>query len=168
MARFALRPGTQPGDPLDHYTDRAVDAQYQYITDVHAFSLIGTAIHERQQLDYTFGVAGGSDNAINTLDTRRIKASYFYRHTWGGTVGLFETNGSADSTFYMANGGLNYAVPDTRGFVLELDYQPVQNVRLLAQYTAYRRFNGGTSNVDGLGRSPHDNNVLYLDAWFAY
>ncbi len=38
---------------------------------------------------------------------------------------------------------------------------PWQNVRLSAQYTAYTKFNGGTTNYDGFGRNASWNNTLY-------
>jgi hypothetical protein len=43
-------------------------------------------------------------------------------------------------------------------------------VRLMLQYTAYNKFNGGSdSGYDGAtGRSPHDNNTLFLNVWIAY
>ncbi|MGS0756247.1 cytochrome C, partial [Roseateles sp. GG27B] len=60
--------------------------------------------------------------------------------------------------------------PDSRGYILELDYLPVQNIRLMLQYTAYSKFNGGAgSGYDGVTtRSPSDNNTLFLNLWFSY
>ena len=40
-------------------------------------------------------------------------------------------------------------------------------VKFALQYTIYSKFNGGTSNYDGFGRSASDNNTLYLEAWIA-
>jgi hypothetical protein len=45
---------------------------------------------------------------------------------------------------------------------------PKQNVRVGAQYTAYNKFNGASTNYDGFGRNAKDNNTLFLYAWFAY
>jgi len=36
------------------------------------------------------------------------------------------------------------------------------------QYTGYLRFNGGTSNYDGFGRSASQNNSLFLFSWMAF
>jgi hypothetical protein len=33
---------------------------------------------------------------------------------------------------------------------------------------AYQKFNGGTSNYDGSGRSASDNNTVYLLAWLMF
>ncbi len=45
---------------------------------------------------------------------------------------------------------------------------PWQNVKLLAQYVAYKKFNGDTTNYDGSGRNASDNNTLYLLGWLAF
>ena len=58
--------------------------------------------------------------------------------------------------------------PDTRGFIGEVNYLPWLNVQLSLQYTHYMKFNGGTTNYDGLGRNASDNDTLYLLLWFAY
>jgi hypothetical protein len=42
------------------------------------------------------------------------------------------------------------------------------NLRVGAQYTGYLRFNGGTTNYDGFGRSASDNNSLFLFTWMAF
>ena len=58
--------------------------------------------------------------------------------------------------------------PDTRGFVAEVNYLPWLNTKFAVQYTSYDKFNGGSSNYDGVGRSAHDNNTLYLLMWLSY
>ena len=40
--------------------------------------------------------------------------------------------------------------------------RPWVNLRVGVQYTGYLRFNGGTSNYDGFGRSASQNNSLFL------
>jgi hypothetical protein len=42
------------------------------------------------------------------------------------------------------------------------------NVRLMAQYVDYVKFNGGTRDYDGMGRNAHDNNTLFLNVWAAF
>jgi hypothetical protein len=44
----------------------------------------------------------------------------------------------------------------------------MQNLDLAAQYTAYTRFNGGSTNYDGAGRNASDNNTVYLLARFVF
>ena len=58
--------------------------------------------------------------------------------------------------------------PGTRGVTLEAFWTPIQYVRVGAQYTAYSRFNGASTNYDGFGRNARDNNSLFLYVWAAY
>jgi hypothetical protein len=62
-----------------------------------------------------------------------------------------------------ANGRL-----DTAGWVAELNYLPVENVKLALRRTAYRKFNGGTTDYDGFGRNAADNNNWFLMGWFMF
>jgi hypothetical protein len=52
--------------------------------------------------------------------------------------------------------------------IVELDWLPWRDRRFTLQYTAYQKFNGGTTNYDGLGRNAKDNNTLCLVAWFPF
>jgi hypothetical protein len=45
---------------------------------------------------------------------------------------------------------------------------PWVNVRVGLQYTGYLKFNGGTSDYDGFGRTAHQNNSLFLFSWLAF
>ena len=68
--------------------------------------------------------------------------------------------------------------PTTGGYTLRFKWVPFGkigsfaspwfNLRLGAQYTGYWRFNGGSSNYDGFGRSASDNNSLFVYAWLAF
>ena len=49
-----------------------------------------------------------------------------------------------------------------------MNYLPFLNVKLQLQYVAYSKFNGGSSNYDGSGRSASDNNTLYVLGWFNF
>ncbi len=57
-----------PTGPSDRYRDIGIDAQYQYVTDLHRFSAQLNWIHENQGLDATFA-AGGASNPTDTLRT---------------------------------------------------------------------------------------------------
>jgi hypothetical protein len=130
-------------------------------------------------------------NASNTLNTFRAKLSYVYRATYGGSVSFFNRTGTTDTAAMtsgyeaacpIANtvcdstaGGTSVRVsgnlsgnPATRGFTYEAFVMPVQYVRVGVQYTAYNKYNGATSNYDGFGRNPQDNNTLYFYVWGAY
>ncbi len=183
VGTFGIDAKLQP-DPTvpdtDRYTDTALDATYQYTPGGAGALLVNASlIHEKQQLNATFN-AGGSSNAVNHLDALEVDASYSYRQTWSAGVGLFDTRGNSDSTLYGpgALSGSNNGSPDTRGFTLQFECVPLGkmdswgrpwvNLRVGVQYTGYLRFNGGTSNYDGFGRSASQNNSLFLFSWMAF
>ncbi|MBS0366535.1 MAG: hypothetical protein JSR67_12015 [Proteobacteria bacterium] len=151
--------------------------QYQFVADEHLLTLAGTHIHESMTLDAS---AAGGTNPRDNLSTTRLWATYYYRRKIGGTLGLFSTTGSTDPVLYPSvpaplppggNPGVVVSAngsPDTRGWIAEVNYLPWLNVKISAQYTAYSKFNGGTSNYDGVGRNASGNNALYLLLWFAY
>jgi len=110
----------------------------------------------------------------------RLDASYAYRQTWSAGVGAFDTRGGTDRTFYSPGAltGSSHGSPDTRGYILQLECVPLGklqswgrpwvNVRVGLQYTGYVRFNGGTANYDGFGRSAGQNDSLFLFLWMAF
>ena len=164
--------------PTDKYQDVALDAQYQYISDEHTFTAQTTYIWEKQKYNASYaavqatgagyGAGPTPDNPTDTLHTFKLKGSYYYQRKYGGTVALFQTTGSADGGLYGTNADGNALTPNSSGYILELDYLPIQNVRLLLQYTGYTKFNGGRSNYDGTGRNASDNNTLFADVWVAF
>jgi len=179
-ADFRVFPGSASGTPtalsgpVNRFNDVAEDLQYQYIGENQLFSLIGTHIHESMSLDASFA-AGNVANPRNTLSTTQIAATYYYRRKYGGTVQYFSTTGSSDSGLYPATTPGQPGVvtsangsPDTRGWIAEVNYLPWLNVKLSLQYTWYEKFNGASSNYDGMGRNASDNDTLYLVLWFAY
>ena len=161
---------TDPNSGTDRYADRGVDAQYQYIANPHTFTAQARYIKERQDYRTSF-VQGLTSNPSDTLNSSRVKATYYYEHQYGATLSHFSLKGSADATLYPSGAvtGSANGSPDSRGYLLELDYLPVQNVRLMLQYTAYNKFNGGGSGYDGVTtRSPRDNNTLFFNVWVSY
>lgn len=160
--------------PYNRFKDVAVDFQYQYVADEHLLTVAGTRIHESMNLAASFA-DGGSANPSNDLTTTRVWATYYYRRQIGGTLAYFSTTGSTDTGLYpgpdpgsvgvvtSANGS-----PDTRGWVAEVNYLPWLNTKVALQYTRYSKFNGGSSNYDGVGRGATDNNAFYVLLWFAY
>ncbi|HEX7271055.1 MAG TPA: cytochrome C [Casimicrobiaceae bacterium] len=156
-----------PTGPTDRYLDTGFDAQYQYITDLHRFSTQLNWIWERQSLDASFA-SGAASNPSDTLNTFRGKLTYYYDRKYGATLGYFHTYGSADEALYntgeAVTGSANGS-PNSRGYIFELNWLARRDVRLTAQYTAYRAFNGGSSDYDGFGRNARDNNTFYLLAW---
>jgi hypothetical protein len=154
---------TDTTTPTDRFKDIGVDAQYQYITDPHTITGQVSYIHEKQKWNATFP-AGGTDNPSDTLNSFKAKATYYYQRKYGATIGYFTVTGSTDATFWGTTNGK----PNTSGYILELNYLPIDNVRLMLQYTTYQKFEGVSSNFDGNGRNPHDNNTLFLNAWISF
>jgi len=173
-------PGSASGSPtplngpFNQFNDVAEDLQYQFIGDQHLFSVEATHIHESMTLNAAYA-SGGAANPNDSLTTTEVAATYYYRRKFGGTLQYFSTTGTADGGLYPATpagapGVVTSAngLPDTRGWIAELNYLPWLNVKISAQYTWYGKFNGAGSNYDGVGRNASDNNSLYLLLWFAY
>jgi hypothetical protein len=84
----------------------------------------------------------------------RSKLTYVYQAKYGGSLGVFNSSGSTNT--------------DTRGMTYEAFWTPIQYIRIGAQFTTYSRFDGASSNYDGLGRNARDNNSVFLYVWGAY
>jgi len=164
--------------PTDRYRDIAVDAQYQYITDPHTFTAQATYINERQSYNASYnavqetgaGIGAGPTpaNLNDTLRTFKAKGSYYHDRKYGGTIAYFQTTGSADAGLYGTDADGNARTPNSSGYIVELDYLPIQKVRLTLQYTGYSKFDGAKTNYDGNGRNASDNNTLFFNVWVAF
>jgi hypothetical protein len=160
----------------DSYTDYAVDGGYQFIGDgTHIVSVMGIFDHENQDLVGSYNM-GNSSQPGNVLNQLRISVTYYYMQTYGLTVTLQNTSGTANPLLYAPEpitGSAN-GKPNSNAFIFEADWvpfgksdswaQPWVNLKLGAQYTLYTMFNGGTTNYDGFGRNASDNNTIYLFA----
>jgi hypothetical protein len=152
-----------PG-PEDEYTDFAFDTQIDHTlfrTDVVSFR--GTIIRENSDL-----LASGF--GANHLNTFLANAEYHFGNKYTGTFGVFDTGGTVNPSLYAPSSVSGSANGDPRGagYVVNVSYWPWQNLQLAAQYTAYTRFNGGSTNYDGSGRNASANNTVYLDAKFVF
>jgi hypothetical protein len=170
---------TMPFTSTDRFTDIAVDAQFQHISQAHTYTLQYTRIHERQDYRASYpaalvgapiGVGPTPANAHDTLITDKLKGTYYFDRRYGATLAFLWTHGTTDAGLYAPGsvGGSANGKPDTQGYVLELDYLPVQNVRLMLQYYGYSKFNGARVNYDGAGRPASDNNTLFVNVWLVY
>jgi hypothetical protein len=170
-------PNDQYGNPItagpsDKYTDVAIDAQYQYITNKNIFTATTTWIHEKQDWDASFPL-GITANSSDHLNTFKLSGSYYYRSaygTFGGTVAYLRTYGDADQELYAPGPIYGSAThnPDTEASIFELNYTYQDQYKFALQYTAYDKFNGGSTNYDGSGRDASDNDTLYLLAWLMF
>ncbi len=155
----------------DKFTDVGFDAQYQFQGPNYWFTLRGSYIHENQRLDATSSpLVGGAANPTNFLNSLHLQASL----AWGAdnrfvlTGQYFNISGSSDAVLYQ--GLASSFSPNSNGFIGELAYIPFgvnkapgwpwANARIGLQYTYYNKFDGTTVGA-------HDNNTLFLHAWFA-
>ncbi|HLW25426.1 MAG TPA: hypothetical protein VKT22_13805 [Steroidobacteraceae bacterium] len=155
--------------PTDRFTDTAIDAQYQYIGEESIFTVLATYIHENGHLDASVP-QGLASNSSDTLNTAKATFEYAYRRMINASLGYFSTTGTTDPLLYAQAPvtGSATGAPNSRGYIFEFDYLPFLNTKLTAQYTGYSKFNGGSTNYDGSGRSASDNNVLYLQLWISF
>jgi hypothetical protein len=179
VGAFAFFPNLYPGGDRstgssDHYTDLGIDASYQFTgLGENIFQINAIYTHEDQRLKASALLdASGPSNSLNDF---RADVSYYWHNLVGGTVGFFDTWGSADPILYASNSTFK---PDSRGFMVQLDATPFGtdpsalglrfNVRIGVQYRIFTEFDGATSNYDGLGHNASDNNTLRVFTWFAF
>lgn len=155
MKTKAFPDNLRPQGRTDEYTDYGFDAQYQYLTDVHKVTVRASYLRENQKFNASFP-QGGSSAPDGDLTVINLNGAYWRGNTWGLSLGYVTTSGSANNALYGFS-----STPDTNNWVLEFDYMFTQNIKLMAQYNAYTRFNGVSSGASG-------NNSLYLNAFIAY
>ena len=170
----------------DIYSDIAFDAAYQYLgTGEHVGTVQGIYTHEAQNLvgstasfNNANGTSAGSHYSLNQI---RLNTSYWYQNTYGVTLGWQRTWGPADPVLFQPGeltGSAN-SKPNSNAFIIEADWvpfgkadswlQPLANLKLGIQYTAYTQFNGGNSGYDGVtNRSASANNTLFLFGWLTF
>lgn len=158
--------------PTDHFTNVALDAQYEHKLGGTG-ALIGrtTWIHESQRLDALAAASPpAADPGSHTLETFRVNASYAAGLRYGATLGYFTTTGTADTLLYTPGPvtGSATGLPNSNGVIGELDFNPWQNARLALQYVHYGKFNGASSGYDGSGRSASSNDTAYFLVWLAF
>lgn len=168
-----VKPG-DGGGASDRFQDLGIDASYQFLgTRKHIGTVNAAWLREKQTLDYTVAM-GGADDRKQTQYNLNLNAAYYYRNTYGVSLGAFNTHGTGDATLY---GDSRLNRPDTSGTVLQLDWTPTGkesfqgpawlNFRLALQYTAFSKFEGSTQNYDGNGAKASDNNTLFVYLWSA-
>jgi hypothetical protein len=167
---FAPGSATDTIQQSDKITDIGFDAQYQYQGSNYWLTLRGSYIHEDQKLDATFGALGNASNPTNFLNSLHLQASLAFGadNRFVLTGQYFDISGSADAGLF--GGNASGFSPNSNGFIGELAYIPFSaskapgwpwlNTRIALQYTYYNKFDGTTVGA-------HDNNTLFLHAWFA-
>lgn len=169
MASNVYPNNLSPTGATDSFDDYYVDAQYQYLADDWQWTLRGVYYYERQRWNASYpqglsSIPGGNLNGITA------SATFTYRNQWTFSAAYYQSNGSANAALYAVtgpSGNTLSASPNTTGYYLQANYLPTQNVKLQAQYSGFLKFNGLTSDIDGLGRSPSANNTLWLNVFLA-
>ena len=185
----ALGMRSQIGDGMNDgqqttFTDKGLDAQYQYLTDPHVVSAqvryLNEKISDPSGLLYT--------NPNNTMNSFYAKAMYVYRAKYGAGLAYWSEHGSPDSMAYNSDpsqiaGGYNSSgalisananmvsasnSPNTSVWIPGIFWQPLQNVRITLYKTFFTQFLGARNNYDGNGRNASANNSTYLYLWTAY
>lgn len=90
-----------------------------------------------------------------------------YNATYGAAVAFQNITGTADSRYgtnALTGENLN---PNSEAWIPSIWYQPLQNVRITYQYTAFTKYNGGTINYNDLGTNASANNASWLYLWLA-
>ena len=162
--------GSPISGPTDAFADTGFDTQYQYLGERNKLTLRGSYTYEQQSWDGSFaqGISAAPKGNFKTLN---LSSSYALRDSWTFNGSFFVGNGSNNAASYAVsdpNGNQLSAKPNTTGYVLEVDRTLTQNVIASLQYTGFTKFNGLTSNIDGIGRKPSDNNAVWLSVFFAF
>jgi hypothetical protein len=156
--------------PSDDFLDTAIDAQYE-TSLTGGNSLVIRASYNHEQQNRLASVAAGTAATQHaTLNTWHINGSYHLGGKQTFTLGYNQITGSSDTVLYApaANTGSANGSPASTDWQLQYALMPWQNVQLGAQYTAYTKFNGGTSDYDGSGSKAHGNNVAMVYGWFMW
>lgn len=163
------------GAGTDHVTDFGFDTQYEFLGARDSFSLQARYITEYQNLPASQAL-GLSTNPHNNLRTFDIKGTYYFKQMIGLTAGYFNIQGSSDPLLYSVVSANNS--PNSNGWIFELDYIPFNyggpsfwpwlNVKFGLQFVHYDKFDGASTNYNGLGTNASANDTLFAFAWFAF
>ncbi len=153
----------------DNYTDFGFDLQYEYAFAKGQFTLHSSYVTEKQQLNASYA-AGDSESLNGKLNSFKTDASIFLKKGCKFTLGYFNYSGSSDNIMYAPGdvSGSRTGLPNSSGFLTQVDFLPWENTKISLIYTAYSKFNGATDNYDGSGRNASDNNSVYLQLWFLF
>ena len=148
----------------DHITDLGVEANYQWMDDLHnMLSAHATYSHEDQNLKATY-VLGSSDHSSLGINEFKADLTYTIDDTYVPSVQYFQTRGTRDATFWGTDNGS----PNTQGYTIDLAYVPFGkpgstgynwgNMRLALEYTGYNEFGGTSVHAS-------DHNTIFLNFW---
>ena len=144
------------------YKDRALDAQYQYISDPHVIS--AQLRHISEKINDESGQFAGPAN----LKSFYAKAMYVYRAKYGAALSYQSVKGTSDPLYGGLSTGSADSSPNSTVWTPGIFWQPLQNVRVTLYKTFFTKYLGGKDNYDGNGRNAKDNNSTYLYVWIDF
>ena len=136
---------------LDEYTDVAIDGEYQYIANTHSLTLTARNTWEKQTLNGSYLMDPSNANLHQSLSVFSAMAAYTFDSKYGVTLGYNKASG----TGYISS-------QDSSAYILEANYTPIDNIRLVLQDMIFTKLNGET------GSAASDNNTLTLGIWFMF
>ena len=186
IGTFGMSANIGPGGDFsmgtNKITDYGFDAQYQWISDVHAITARASYIYEKQQLDASSNpLQATPSNPSNYLRSFKASASYIYDHMISLTGGYTLLTGSPDAALYTGN---TTSSPNSQSWTVDLAYLPFSrgapgpwpwaNTRVGVTYTYWTKFDGAKTDIDinncGVPgcRNARDNNTVMLYAFTAF
>ncbi|MBF0561382.1 MAG: cytochrome C [Alphaproteobacteria bacterium] len=184
VGTFGMMPNMTPnnvagvsanGGAKDRFKDLGLDTQYQFIGDKHTGSLLASWVHENQKWKASYNAPVSATSSLTDyLDRMQVTGTYYYQRKFGGSIGYTSIKGRSDFKLYNSPGlatnasGSASGSPNSQFETLELDYLPFLNTKILAQYTFYNEFNGGTNNYDGFRHKASGNNTTYIGLWTSF
>jgi hypothetical protein len=157
----------------DSFTDVGADSQYQFLGDPNIVTARFAWIYQNHDTRAS-QLLGRASNPSDTLKSLNASVSYIYNQTWSLTAGRITETSTADALLY----GTPTGGPNSIGWIAEIAYLPFMhggpkfwpwlNFRIGLQYTRWSKFDGASTNIDGMGRSASDNNTLFLYVWTAF
>ncbi|OBS09238.1 hypothetical protein Thpro_021566 [Acidihalobacter prosperus] len=153
--------------PENHYVDTALDGQYEHVATNYSYTFHASYIHENMTIP-------GAPNTKADVNDFQVNGEYYWHRKYGVLAQYFTHTGKKNAAVW--GGGDQYGVaqsdgvsangkPNTNGYVLQFNYVPWINTKFGVQYVAYTKFDGASSNYDGLGRNASDNNTLSFFTW---
>ena len=136
---------------LDKYTDIAIDGEYQYIAGKNAVTVAARNTWENQTLNGSYAL-GNVASKTGSLSVFSSMATYVYNSKYGASLGY----GYVNSTGVAAG-------QDSSNYIAQLNYFPLQNIRIVAQYMGYLKTNSQTNAANST-----DYNTFSLGAWFMF
>jgi len=146
---------------LDKFVDLGIDLQYERSLPFGNFSLHSSYVSENENRG---DVADLTAYTKYDFQSFKVDANGYLKNGCGATIGYFNNTGGPDADNFQFGDNK----PNSSGFIFQLEYLPWYNTKFATQYVAYQKFDGSSTNYDGMGRNASNNNTIYLLAWLTF